>query len=262
MALDSLRRDWDALGRVDAFWAVLAFPERRAGGWDEETFFETGEAEIAGVMEELERLRPGLARGRALDFGCGVGRLTRALASRFESCTGVDISTEMIERARSLNRRVPGCEFAVNTAEDLALFEDGAFDFVYSSIVLQHLPDRRRVLGYVREFVRLLAPGGMAAFQVPHRIPWRRRLQLRRRLHGALGRLGVGEELLHGRLGLHPIRLIAVREPDVVGAVEEAGGVVVEAQENDFAGRDVPSRMYFAIARVPHERRDVEASPE
>lgn len=246
MTLEGLRRDWDALGRVDPFWAVLAFPERRAGGWDEETFFATGEAEVARVMDEIGRLRPGLRLARALDFGCGVGRLTRALASRFESCVGVDISEEMVERARSLNRDVAGCEFKVNTAEDLALFEDGTFDFVYSSIVLQHLPDRERALGYVREFMRVLAPGGMAAFQVPHRIPWRRRLQLRRRAHGVLSRLGVDETFLHQSLGLHPIRLIAVPEPEVVEAVERAGGRVLEAQENDFAGRDVPGRMYFA----------------
>ena len=65
-----------------------------------EEFFATGEAEFAHVSRVAETLgRPG-RRGRALDFGCGVGRLTRALGERFESAIGVDISAGMVEQAR------------------------------------------------------------------------------------------------------------------------------------------------------------------
>ena len=95
----------------------------------------------SSIVETLERP---LAQGVALDFGCGVGRLTRALGTRFEQAVGVDISEAMVAQATPAERAVPACEFRVNTAFDLTQFETGSFDFVYSSIVLQHLPSRRR----------------------------------------------------------------------------------------------------------------------
>lgn len=132
------------------------------GGWDEAEFFATGEREIAHVLGRLDELGIERPTGRALDFGCGVGRLTLALADRFDHVDGVDISPEMIALAEGH----PGCEFHVNDEPDLALFADDTFDFVYSFIALQHMA-RELAEGYVREFVRVLKPGGVAVFQVP-----------------------------------------------------------------------------------------------
>jgi SAM-dependent methyltransferase len=166
MKLEELRKDWDALGRIDPMWAVLTDPERRGRNWDEESFFATGREEIAGVMRDLGRLGRPVRRGRCLDFGCGVGRLTQALAEHFERCDGVDIAPSMLEEARRLNRRGARCVFHLNDTDDLALFPDGTFDLVYSNIVLQHVgPVLAKA--YIREFLRLLAPGGLALFQLP-----------------------------------------------------------------------------------------------
>ncbi|MGZ5380688.1 MAG: class I SAM-dependent methyltransferase, partial [Thermoanaerobaculia bacterium] len=104
MKLGELKKDWDTLGRIDPMWAVLTHEDRRNRGWDEATFFATGRAEIAGVMIDLERLSLPKTRERCLDFGCGVGRLTQALAERFARCDGVDIAPSMLETARRLNR--------------------------------------------------------------------------------------------------------------------------------------------------------------
>lgn len=166
MKLEALKKDWDALGRIDPLWAVLTHEDRRNHGWDEDAFFETGRTEIAGVMRDVERLGLPARRERCLDFGCGVGRLTQALAEHFTRCDGVDIAPSMLEEARRFNRHGGRIAFHLNDTDDLSLFPDGTFDFIYSNIVLQHVgPEAAKT--YIREFVRLLAPGGLALFQLP-----------------------------------------------------------------------------------------------
>jgi SAM-dependent methyltransferase len=169
MGLDDVRRSWDELARKDALWAVLSAPDKRRGRWDAESFFRTGREEVAQVLAEAEGL--GLVPGPdlALDFGCGVGRLAQAMGDRFRSVVGVDIAPSMIELAERFNRHGDRCRYVVNDRPDLALFRDGEFDFVYSNIVLQHIPPPIGA-GYIREFVRVLRPGGLLVFQVPSRL--------------------------------------------------------------------------------------------
>jgi ubiquinone/menaquinone biosynthesis C-methylase UbiE len=123
-------------------------------------------------MQQVLALNPGLGRRRALDFGCGVGRLTQALARHFERVDGVDISASMIQQANAYNQHGSRCQYVVNQRSDLRIFPDQHFDFIYSSITLQHMPPRysRR---YIAEFMRVLAPGGAVLFQLPSetRIP-------------------------------------------------------------------------------------------
>lgn len=166
MSLDDVRKNWDTLGAEDPLWAVLTDDRYRGGRWDENTFFATGAEEIAGVVRDLDRLGKPERRGRCLDFGCGVGRVTQALAAHFESCDGVDIAPSMIAAARRLDRSGGRCSFHVNDAPDLALFPAQTFDFVYSNIVLQHMP-AEAAKAYVSEFLRVLAPGGLAMFEIP-----------------------------------------------------------------------------------------------
>ena len=124
----------------------------------------TGNVEVETVVLHLSSLNcvPNY-RGGALDFGCGVGRLTQALASRFASCVGVDISQEMIRKAESLNQYAH-CRYLVNSDVRLP-FADGSFSFIYTNITLQHVP-RRLSESYLREFVRVLEPGGLLVFGI------------------------------------------------------------------------------------------------
>src|SRR4051812_46865197 len=94
----------------------------------------------------------GMRFGRALDFGCGVGRLTQALARHFTHVTGIDISEQMLDLARQYNRHGERVEYALNTRPDLSQWPDHTFDFVYSIITLQHMEPvyARR---YIAEFV-------------------------------------------------------------------------------------------------------------
>jgi len=166
LKLRSLSRHWDAFGRQDPLWAVLADPTKRYNRWDVNEFFETGRAEAASVLAYVASLGIDLPHRRALDFGCGVGRITQALAGRFDEVVGVDIAPSMIEKARNYNKCGERCRFVLNRADNLLAFDDASFSFIYSNIVLQHIKPRytRR---YVGEFLRLLAPGGLAIFQLP-----------------------------------------------------------------------------------------------
>ena len=162
--LDHLRRVWQTLGREDPLWAVLSQADKRGGRWDTREFFETGRLEIELQMHLLA-LR-GLPAGRALalDFGCGAGRLSRALAGKFERVVGLDVSASMIETARELNRDIGNVEFRENPSPRLEGIADASVDLVYSNMTLQHIPSRLAA-GYVEEFFRVLAPGGVAVFQ-------------------------------------------------------------------------------------------------
>jgi SAM-dependent methyltransferase len=165
MELKQTQANWDKLGKQDPLYGVLSHAGKRGGQWDEAEFFATGVVEIRGLMAQAAEL--GFkAGGRALDFGCGVGRLSQALAAHFGQVTGVDIAASMLEKARSLDKSGGKCSFVLNEKANLGIFPDGAFDFVYSHIVLQHMHPRF-ALGYIAEFVRVLAPGGLLVFQVP-----------------------------------------------------------------------------------------------
>jgi SAM-dependent methyltransferase len=241
----SAKKTWDDLGSVDPLWAVLTRRESRSGKWDVDEFFETGTKEIDALMQRAAAFNLPFRRRSALDFGCGVGRLTRALATNFEYAVGVDVSTPMIEEARRLNRDVPGrITFEVNASADLRRFESGSFDLVYSRLVLQHVPSRDLVKRYIAEFVRVLAPGGLAVFQAIEHVPLRKRIQSHRRLYPFLRAIGFSPEYLLNTLGLQPMAMIAVTESEVRGTVTAAGGVVLAA-EPDGSGVTVPSRMYY-----------------
>ncbi|MBN1609662.1 MAG: class I SAM-dependent methyltransferase, partial [Polyangiaceae bacterium] len=166
MQIEELRRHWDSFGRKDPLWAILTVPGKRGGQWDVGEFFTMGVTEIEGVRKYLDNTVPGYRTGLALDFGCGVGRLTQALCSLFDRCIGVDIAESMVALANRFNLYGDRCEYRVNTEPDLRLFANRTFDFIYSNIVLQHMEPRYSCT-YMREFVRLIAPGGYALFQVP-----------------------------------------------------------------------------------------------
>ena len=194
VSLDRHRQDWDRLADTDALWAVLTAPGTKGGHWNVDEFFATGEAEIAHVLTVAETLGRPSGRERALDFGCGVGRLTRALAARFDAVVGVDVSTGMIEQAQRHNGMYPACEFRLNTDEDLRQFGSDSFDFVYSNIVLQHLRSVPEITGYLDELIRITRPDGLVGLR-PGRTASRSRTRWRCGVActRSCGRFGVSE---------------------------------------------------------------------
>jgi 2-polyprenyl-3-methyl-5-hydroxy-6-metoxy-1,4-benzoquinol methylase len=161
---------WDQAARENATFNILTDPNYKDDGWPVEEFFAHGRAEIDAAMMRLDTHSPNVGVGAksALDFGCGVGRTTQALANYFMRVVGVDISEEMIRLARGYDPidSFGRCSFLHNTRPNLKLFKARTFDLVYSMIVLQHMPQEMQH-GYISEFFRVLKPGGMAMFHTP-----------------------------------------------------------------------------------------------
>jgi SAM-dependent methyltransferase len=240
------QRSWDDLARLDPFWAVLARPDRRHGRWDQSEFFATGTEEVARILLVADSLGLARRRGTAVDFGCGVGRLTRALGSRFDRAVGLDISPQMVERATALGADRSNCESRVLPDRCLP-FPDQSVDLVSSIFVFQHLEDRPQVRQWIKECIRILDPAGVAVFQIPEDIPPRHRLQPRPRLYALLRRFGVPSNVLYRRFGLDPIRMLHIPREAVMAIVRDAGGEVRTVLEDDAS--DLYSSATFYVAR-------------
>lgn len=245
MTLESQKKDWEDLSMLDPYWAILSRPETQYGNWDIREFFLTGEREIEAVIESGGQLGHPREREKALDFGCGVGRLTLALGRYFKHCYGVDISEEMISQAHQRNAEMPNCEFIVNPADNLGIFPDNYFDLVYTNIVLQHVPDKFIIKAYISEFIRTLKAGGLLVFQLPCQIPLKNRLQPRRRAYRFLKSLGLGRRLLYERLGLHPIGMNFVAEGEILSLLNTLRATVLEVRSASRAGNSFVSNTYY-----------------
>jgi ubiquinone/menaquinone biosynthesis C-methylase UbiE len=248
-SLRANRRAWNDWGSIDPLWAVLTQPGLQHGRWDLEQFWRLGEDEIERVMSAAAKLGYPAEKDAALDFGCGVGRLTRAIARHFSHCTGVDVAETMIEQARRLNQG-SACTFLVNQSDDLAQFEDSTFDFVYSALVLQHLPTGELIQRFIAEFLRVLKPdGGLLAFQLPTQTPprtLRNKLRLRTRAYAALRAVGFEQRMLYERLKLVPVmEMRSIPEEDISAYLRGLGAVVLGVQRERFEVGGVDSATYF-----------------
>ncbi|MGO9016396.1 MAG: class I SAM-dependent methyltransferase [Dissulfurispiraceae bacterium] len=161
--LGEYAKEWQSNAEGDPLWVILTDSQYYGRKWNVDEFFVTGEDEVGRVFRFMDRESIIAPSGSFLDFGCGVGRISKALRKRFESGFGVDISPKMIELAQAYVKDV---KFVVNQADSLSQFADDSIDFIYSHIVLQHIPNSFQKR-YMDEFLRILRPGGLAVFQVP-----------------------------------------------------------------------------------------------
>ncbi|NOX63250.1 MAG: class I SAM-dependent methyltransferase [Chloroflexi bacterium] len=176
MDLKELQENWNKFGLTDPFWSVLAWPDKAENRWQIDEFFETGRREIDDVLAYVNAQGLSVGRERALDFGCGVGRLSQALARHFQRVDGVDISPAMLTLAQTYNQFPDRVHYHQNEVDDLSLFPDAVFDFIYSNITLQHMQPRY-ARAYMAEFLRVLGPNGALVFQIPAQAKrWRHRL--------------------------------------------------------------------------------------
>ena len=163
-----MRRDWDRRARENARHFIACGHSQT-----DAAFWSSGERELTELVLHDVALGP---EARALEIGCGVGRLLRPLSLRIERVYGVDISTEMIERARRLLADRSNVELFA-TIGRLKPIPDASVDFVYSFIVFQHVSTKSAVSTYIRETARALKGRGIFRFQVdgrmgdPRRIP-------------------------------------------------------------------------------------------
>lgn len=158
-------RAWRRWGEVDPYFAVLSDRRYRADqlAANRTAFFETGDAYVVDRLAHAQEQFGFTARGRALDFGCGVGRLTLPLADRFEAVTGLDVAPAMLEEARFNAAGRSNIDFVLS--DDRLANAPGRYDLVISLMVLQHIPVERgmRILAMLLDRVM---PGGVASLHV------------------------------------------------------------------------------------------------
>ena len=252
MARDRHRAAWEDWGRVDPFWAVLTDANARHGRWDVERFFATGADTVAAILANTERFGRPVQRGTALDFGCGLGRLTRALAPHFERTYGLDIASSMIEQAQQLDTELgrSGAVFVLHDRQDLSRYASGSVDFLLSLLVLQHLPSREAIEVYLGEFLRVLSPGGVGVVQLPVYVPPADPyVPLRTRGARLLRAAGLSPTLLYRRLGWEPEMLMtAIPDEEAVAIFAAAGGELLDGSEDTHLS-GVVSRLYYVAPR-------------
>lgn len=164
-------RDWARVARDDPFWGVLSQEEYRRDAMDAERlaqFMATGEAFVANLLALVRRhLRPEFAPQRALDFGCGVGRLLIPLARHAARAVGADVAPAMLELCRRHAQEAGLANIELVESDDALAGVGGDFDLVNTFIVLQHIPPAR---GYplIQALVDRLAVGGIGSLQVTY----------------------------------------------------------------------------------------------
>lgn len=160
-----MRLDWDRRASENARHFVATGRD----DWTDAAFYESGEETIRNyVLNDMENV----CQGRdprtmcVLEIGCGAGRITRALAGQFGQVHAVDVSGEMIARARAALAHFPNAHVYQNNGKDLSVIPEVSFDFAFSSIVFQHIPSHEIIETYVADAGRRLKPGSLFKFQL------------------------------------------------------------------------------------------------
>jgi SAM-dependent methyltransferase len=234
------RARWERLAR-DPYYAVLnedGFRQTNAADDTRERFDLSGEQDVAETLAEIRRvIDPQFQPSRALDFGCGVGRLTIPLARSCGHVTGVDISQAMIDEARR------NC--AARKLENVSLFTSEAFfaeepaptlDFIHSYIVFQHIPPGAG-MWLAEALVRRLASGGVGALH----FTYARRASRARRIVHRLRRIVPGVNLLANLVQRRPLLepLIPMHQyelGDLFALLRDHGCTQVHARLTDHGG--------------------------
>jgi SAM-dependent methyltransferase len=169
---------WDVFARHQPYYHILSHPSMLSPGPDrQEEFWASGINEIQS-LQTFAGLQ--FKRGTGVDLGCGLGRLTRAMRQLTTHQIGLDISGEMLRRARESNQAFPSVEFR-QIRDDHWAIETESCVLVISLYVLQHMSSLDLIEYSIREMGRVLLSGGRAMFNVPtigwpgHLIGWARR---------------------------------------------------------------------------------------
>lgn len=163
--LSTMRQDWDDRARSDPSYFIATGEDART----DDGFFATGEENVREqILTDMRNICQGRdpRQMRVIEIGCGAGRLTRALAAIFGEVHAVDVSPEMISRARANLGHLPNVHLYANSGADLSTLPALSFHFAFSFLVFQHIPDKSIIESYIRDVGRLLVPGALFKFQV------------------------------------------------------------------------------------------------
>jgi SAM-dependent methyltransferase len=158
--LQNLRTIWNRVAEQTAGELTLQSGDARSPNQRLEAIYREGHDEITKVSNRAKSLGYGFGGERALDFGCGIGRISQALIEYYKLVDGVDISETALRLASDLNRYPGRCRYVLNSGLNLQQFRGSSYQLIYSKWVFQHLP-LGLVKSYLREFARLVATDGL-----------------------------------------------------------------------------------------------------
>jgi SAM-dependent methyltransferase len=219
--LEKIKATWSHLGVLKPHFSVLTdkkfLPGNLAGSIEE--FWSSGDTAAERVLGTLARHGFTPSGKTCVEYGCGVGRVTMALARSFARVDAYDISAGHLElareRARELgigNVRLHEC--AANILADLE-----PCDAFHSRIVFQHNPPPV-ITQLIRKALAALRPGGFALFQVPSYMS------------------GYRFRLREWLAADHPLamQMHCLPQAKIFEVVAEERCVVLEVREDDAAG--------------------------
>jgi 2-polyprenyl-3-methyl-5-hydroxy-6-metoxy-1,4-benzoquinol methylase len=174
------KRSWDNFVRAEPLFAAVSDPKflkAQLTPAAEQEFFKLGENHINAVLGDIrQHIDPNFAPTRALDFGCGPGRLVVPLTHICNKVTGIDLNPHMIEVARKKSRRYGAHEADFYLSDELTKGLQDKYDFIHSVIVFQHIPVKEGEK-IVDRLLDHLEPGGVGAlhFTLHRKAPlWRK----------------------------------------------------------------------------------------
>ena len=165
--LQRMEKDWSDRAETDAkFFIRVKFNQ------DDADFWESGKKDCNDILgvgtSRFEKIFPGKdqKKMKVLEIGCGIGRILFPMAEIFGEAVGVDISIKMVDIGQEYVKKYPNCKILLNNGADLSMFQDNSFDFCFSYIVFQHIPEKSIVKNYIREVSRILKGNSLFRFQV------------------------------------------------------------------------------------------------
>jgi ubiquinone/menaquinone biosynthesis C-methylase UbiE len=160
--VDLMQRDWDDRARRNAFHYIASWQKQ----WNSEAFLASGKQDYqALVAPVLERCGIPATGECMLELGCGAGRMTANFASRYKRILALDVSTEMLSRGAKVHPTLENISWLPVAGDSLSGVESDSVDFVFSYLVLQHMPTEAIAINYILEMLRVLRVGGAFLFQ-------------------------------------------------------------------------------------------------
>ena len=99
----------------------------------------------------------------ALDFGCGPGRMINRMSKLFKRVDGVDISENLLIESKQQH---PDSNFYISSGKDTGSAPNDTYDFVYSTIAMQHIAVHSIRMDILKRIHKILKPGGVATIQM------------------------------------------------------------------------------------------------
>jgi ubiquinone/menaquinone biosynthesis C-methylase UbiE len=164
---DKMKREWNERTKMNPLFVIATDHSE-----SKKDFWKSGIDECNRILgkntHRFEKIieNKELSKMDVLEIGCGIGRILVPMSKIFGNVTGIDISSEMIQLGQKYVRNISNCSILENNGIDLSMFLENSFDFCYSFIVFQHIPDKKIIENYIKEVSRILKSSCIFRFQV------------------------------------------------------------------------------------------------